>query len=84
MGYLRNDKIYSGNTRLKKVPESGAKETSHGITVGCPIFLAEYEHSTIYHILIPTFTGNLQGFFISYVVVRQIDALHRMPSQGLH
>ena len=25
MGYLRNDKIYSGNTRLKKVPESGAK-----------------------------------------------------------
>ena len=27
MGYLRNDKIYSGNTRLKKVPESGAKTT---------------------------------------------------------
>lgn len=46
--------------------------------------VAEYDFITNYRIQIPTFTGNLQGFFISYVVVRQIDALHRMPSQGLH
>ena len=62
----------------------GQKITSRGNSTGCSIFLAEYEHSTIYHILIPTFTGILQGFFISYVAVRQIDALHHMLSQGLH
>lgn len=48
------------------------------------IFVAEYDFITTNHIQIPTFTGNLQGFFILYVAVRQIDALHRMPSQGPH
>ena len=54
--------IYAGNIIHKNRRKWGEKETSRGITTGCSIFLAEYEHSTIYHILIPTFTGNLQGF----------------------
>ncbi len=53
-------------------------------TMGRVIFLAEYYFITNHRIQIPTFTGNLQGFFISYVAVRQICALHRMPSQGPH
>jgi len=43
MGYLRNDKIYSGNTRLKKVPESGAKTNPTRILWGIYLFLAAQE-----------------------------------------
>lgn len=32
MGYLRNDKIYSGNTRLKKSRKAGQKQTPQEIS----------------------------------------------------
>ena len=43
IGNLRNDKIYSGNTRLKKSRKVGQKRTSRGVTTGCLILLADGE-----------------------------------------
>lgn len=58
MGYLRNDKIYSGNTRLKKSRKAGQKQTPQRfcgdlfITGGGGQFYG-YLHTA----------GNLQGNF---------------------
>lgn len=47
MGHLRNDKIYSGNTRLKKSRKAGQKQAPQEFC-GVYLLLAEIDNSTVY------------------------------------
>ena len=59
MGHLRNDKIYSGNIRLKKSREAGQKQTPQEF---CGDLFITGGGRQFYGLLHTT-TGNLQGNF---------------------
>ena len=56
MGYLRYDKTYSGNTRLKKSRKVGQKQTPQGF---CGVLIIPGGVARFYGLLHTT--GNLQG-----------------------
>ena len=72
----------NGPLSLRKIQTSpNGSFSSTDAHIGRLIFCGGVRH---FYGHLHTISGNLQGLFISYVVVRQIDALHRMPSQGPH